>query len=394
MSIMPTNGSIVSRRRLVCAGLAGTIGMIASSGVRALPNEAVSVIDAAGRIVSLNRIANRLVFMASAHLLALSLLHPDPVTLLAGIPATGPGNDESVKSIFRKRFPSIDGVPTIGLDGQGGVSIERLIALKPDVVVFPLLLQPSNAVIRVLAAAGIGVLILDFSTGVSASTAGSLRILGQIIGKTERAEAYIQFHEERLEILSSLLNLQEIARPRVLVDVHSGTAACCFSQAKGIIADFLAISRAENIVEGVLTGATGQLSPEYVIHRDPEVIIATGGAYSVGKGLSIGEGFNRDTALDSLERLARTPLIQSTTAGRKGRIFGLWHALPGMPINIIVAEVFAKWLWPDRLRDVDPHATLALINQKFLATPMTDTYWIGPVRANAGLGRDRSSETK
>jgi iron complex transport system substrate-binding protein len=45
-------------------------------------------------------------------------------------------------------------------------------------------------------------------------------------------------------------------------------------------------------------------------------------------------------------------------------------------VHIVAIEALARWLHPERLAGIDPAATLAEINRRFLALPMAGTYWI------------------
>ncbi|QRE74998.1 hypothetical protein F1D61_16630 [Methylobacterium aquaticum] len=71
-------------------------------------------------------------------------------------------------------------------------------------------------------------------------------------------------------------------------------------------------------------------------------------------------------------------LAQQLSAIRSGRAYGLWQGFSTSPVNVLAVEVLAKWLHPDLTGDLDPEATLAELNARFLAVPMDGTYWIGP----------------
>jgi iron complex transport system substrate-binding protein len=63
---------------------------------------------------------------------ALSLLHPDPVSLLAGW-AEG-GANAIQPAILRSRFPAIDRVPVVGRGSFEAIGIETIVARQPDLV--------------------------------------------------------------------------------------------------------------------------------------------------------------------------------------------------------------------------------------------------------------------
>jgi iron complex transport system substrate-binding protein len=69
-------------------------------------------------------------------------------------------------------------------------------------------------------------------------------------------------------------------------------------------------------------------------------------------------------------RYCRTPPCP-IDAIRAGRAHGLWNYFSGTAINVVGAEVMARWVRPD----LDPAATLAEINRRFAAVPFEGTYW-------------------
>ncbi len=56
--------------------------------------------------------------------------------------------------------------------------------------------------------------------------------------------------------------------------------------------------------------------------------------------------------------------------------FALWQLFNDTPLNLLAVEILAKWSHPDRFTTLHPDETLAEINRRFLAVPMTGTYWI------------------
>ena len=46
------------------------------------------------------------------------------------------------------------------------------------------------------------------------------------------------------------------------------------------------------------------------------------------------------------------------------------------PLDILAVEVLARWIRPELFGDVDPAATLAEINNRFLSVPLEGTQWV------------------
>ena len=63
-------------------------------------------------------------------------------------------------------------------------------------------------------------------------------------------------------------------------------------------------------------------------------------------------------------------------AVRDKRVHGLFHNIMATPLNLLAAEALARWLHPEAMQDIDPDATMAEINARFLAVPMQGIYWI------------------
>ncbi len=139
-----------------------------------------------------------------------------------------------------------------------------------------------------------------------------------------------------------------------------------------------------NIGADVLERAFGRLTLEYILTANPDIYIATGGPHlEKTGGLVLGDGYDAETARAALARMAARPGIAGLPAVKAGQVHGLSHHLLNSPLDILAIEVLAKWINPDRVRDIDPARTLAEINERFLAVPLEGTYWID-LRAPSG----------
>jgi iron complex transport system substrate-binding protein len=93
-------------------------------------------------------------------------------------------------------------------------------------------------------------------------------------------------------------------------------------------------------------------------------------------GLLIGPGYDEETVLNTLRKVAARPGIATLSATREGRVHGLSHQLLNSPLDILTVETLARWIRPDLFADVDPTETLRRINEDFLAIPLTGINWI------------------
>lgn len=345
----------------------------------------IRVTDLAGREVVLARPATRIVLGAWVSLDALSLLHPDPVGLLAGWAEGGANGIQP--ALLRAKFPAIDRVPVIGRGTLDSLSAEAVIASRPELVVFstfdairygqgPAALPPALAQIE---AAGIAVVIVDFFLQPLTNTEPSLRILGKLLGREAQAEAYIAFYRDHLDRIARRLADAKAPAPTLFFHAFAARPDCCFTAGPGSVDGMIRAAGGRNIGTERLSAPIGQVNLEYLITRDPEVYVAS--AIGAATGLALGPGITAERAAEEFSTLLKRPDLAALGAVSRGRAHGLWHLFVHTPVHVVAIEVLAKWLHPELFADVAPEATLAEINSRFLAAPLTGTFWTNGVRA-------------
>lgn len=311
------------------------------------------------------------------YLIALSLIHPDPVSLLAAwsgdINRIGP----EMYAGFVEKFPTLASVPKIAQSGQA-FNAEAVLAARPSTAVVSLDSGPSDEQSAQLEGAGISVAFIDFFAHPFENQARSLALLGGLIGRSEQAEAFNAFKKTRLDHISQrVATIPQDQRPTVFLEPHAMiNPDCCASPGKGNIGDYIAFVGGRNIGADVLDQPTGKLNLEYVIQRDPDVYIVTGGPHlAKAGGFVVGPGFTPEQSQAGLRRVAGRRGISTLKAVREGRTHGLSHQLINSPIDVVAVEVLAKWIHPELFGDLNPRATLDEINARFLAVPYRGDYW-------------------
>lgn len=337
--------------------------------------QAVTFTDIAGRQVELPHPARRIVLADGQLLTALSLLEPDPTQQVVGWAENLLRYDPATYDQYKRRFPAIADIPSVGGTTADTFSVEKVLSLEPDLVIIPLWFGVSSSLETQLSAAGVAVAYLDFFNDPLKNTISSIRMLGQAIGREDRAEAYVDFYKSHMRRIADRLVAANVAPSKVFLHARAGGWECCWS-AGGRVGEFIEFAGGENIAKPVVRGMTGQVSLEYVLSQNPEVYIAAGGADLPGSGgFAIGPGVPQATVQSALEAARQEPGIGSLGAFASGRAHALWLFFFHSPTNVVAVEVMAKWFHPDLFADLDPQRTLAEINQRFLAVPMEGTYW-------------------
>lgn len=237
---------------------------------------------------------------------------------------------------------------------------------------------PTPDQVRQIEAAGIQVVFIDFFSQPLENLATSLAILGRLVGAEERAQAFIDFRAQHLQrITDRVAATPDLKRPRVFLEVHAGLTECCNSPGRGNIGNYVNLVGGHNIGADVLPGASGKLGVEFIVSAEPEIYIATGGPQTAkAGGFVIGPQFSIEETRASLARMAARPGIAALAPVERGEVHGLAHQLLNSPLDILVAERLANWIHPDLFADVDPDATLAELNARFLAVPLAGPNWI------------------
>ena len=350
--------------------------LLAVLPARAQVQYPLTVTDALGREVTIPAEPKAVLLGSGFNLVALSLVHPDPVSLLAGWASDMKGDNPEIYARFKDKFPKIEDVPIIG-DGIT-MSFEATLSLKADLAIlanWQADTELGKQAIGYLEQTGVPVVVVDFNSDALNNTAGNMRLLGKVMNREEQANAFADFYEARVKRIRDRVAEHKEPGPTVLMDAFPNPEKCCYAYGTGGLGAFIAITGSRNIAES-LPAQGGIVSTEFIVAANPDVYIATaspGGTYS---SFSIGPGVDPTEARDTLARAVESPFLANLKAVKDGRVHGLWNFFNAVPLNILAAEAFAHWLRPDIFADIDPDATMKEINERFAAVPFDGAYWI------------------
>lgn len=352
------------------------IGAFAPAPAAAQP---LTVTDLRGRTVALKAPGRRLLIDDGRFLTALALIHPDPVSVVAGWPRDINRLGDATYQKLLAKSPALATLPLVA-SSAATFSMEQVLAVNPDVAVFSLGAGPSEAQVTQLTSAGIPVVFIDFFTQPLENLEASLTLLGQVTGRRDAATRFLAFRRQHLERITSRLAKASPApkRPNVFLEAHAGISPeCCNSPGKGNIGDYIELVGGHNIGAEVLPGAFGRLNLEFVLAKNPEVYILTGGPHlEKPNGFVVGPGYTLERSRESLGRMANRTGLAGLAVNKGGRVHGLSHQLLNSPLDIITVEVLAKWVHPALFADIDPASTLAEMNRTFLAVPIEGPLWL------------------
>lgn len=340
--------------------------------------QSITVTDIVGREVTLDAPAKRVILGEGRQLTTLALLHPDPVSIVAGWTGDFKKSGGLLYEAYLKAYPAMANIPSIGSSGKETVSTEQIISLRPDLAIFGAGSHGPDArsadVIRQLEAAGIPIVFIDFRLHPFTNTVPSMQILGKVLGQEKKANEFASFYNRRMNHIKGTLALNpNHSQPKVYMEMIRGSVPPG-SPGKGNLGEFIEFVGGNNIGT-ILPGEVGTLNMEYVISEQPDFYIATGIAVPGEDGLVIGHDIYSFQTQQSLKTLANRSVVSPLNAIQQGNVYGMWHIFYDSPLNIAAVEAMAKWIHPELFGKLNPHGVLKEINERFLAFPLKGVFF-------------------
>ncbi|AKB82152.1 Iron(III) dicitrate-binding protein [Methanosarcina barkeri 3] len=279
---------------------------------------------------------------------------------------------EKEKSEFEGRpyalaNPQLKNYPLIG-EFRGKDDPEKIIAINPQVILKTGTNGQPTATNSADADAlqnktGIPVVMFPYGSlkneEQKAQMYNSLRIMGKVVDKQERAEEIVNYINATMKDLENrTADIPESERKTVYVGGVSSAGAHGIISTEPAYAPFLWVN-AKNVAAGMGTDHA-DIAKEALVDWDPEYIFIDVGTLQLGNEGAIGE-LKNDTSLAGL------------SAVKNKKVYGV------IPYNYystnyesVLANAYfiGKVLYPDRFKDIDPEAKADEIYTFFLGKPL------------------------
>lgn len=263
--------------------------------------------------------------------------------------------------------PQLKDYPLIG-EARGKDDPEKLIEVNPQVILKSSTIGQASSPTAAEADAlqdKTGIPVISFPYGSlnneeqKAEMYSSLRIMGEAMGKQERAEEVIAYIEATMQDLETrTADIPESERKMVYIGGVSLSGAHGIISTEPAYAPFL-WANANNVAAGMGT-EHADIAKEALVSWDPEYIFIDVGTLQLGNEGAIGE-LKSDTSLAGL------------SAVKNGKVYGV------IPYNFystnyesVLANAYfvGKVLYPERFEDVDPEAKADEIYTFFVGKPV------------------------
>ena len=357
-------------------------GLLASASLLAAP---FVVEDVSGRKVEIKSEVKRVILGEGRQIYLLAAFDTDaPFQRVVGWRDDLPKADFDSYQIYAKKYPSITSLPTFGGAKDGTFNVEQALTLKPDLVLMNLESKAAtdeSKLTEKLNKLGIPVVFIDFREKPFENAVKSIRIMGQLVGKPERAEEIIAFRQKQIDIVIDRLKNYQGPRPKVMLDRAGGyTEECCMSFGDENFGRMVEVAGGTNIAKGLIPGTFGTLNPEQIIASRPDVVVVTGANWknynTAGGWVGVGPGADLTLATQRLTALMVRPAFRTLPVATNGNAHAIWHQFYDSPYQFVAIQMLAKWLHPDLFKDIDPDATFREFHQRFLPIDYQPGYWV------------------
>ncbi|MCW4151432.1 ABC transporter substrate-binding protein [Halomonas sp. 18H] len=345
----------------------------------------ITVTDVAGRDVTLEAPAERVILGEGRQIYLVGILEPeDPFAHVVGWREDFSQADPDNYARYLERFPEIEAIPTFGGFKDGTFDVEQAASLTPDVVMMNIEAKTATEDAGYddkLAELDIPIVYVDFREDPIKNTIPSMRIIGKLLGDEAAAEEFITFAEEQLARVTDVIEQADPERPSVFIDRAGGYSdECCMSFGPANFGEYVALAGGTNIAADIIPNTFGTLNPEQIIAADPDHMVVTGGSWDAyvpgGDWVGVGPGADMEKAQAKLEALTERTAMTGIQAVESDNVHAIWHQFYNSPYYFVAIQRLAKWLHPDLFADLDPEATMAELHDRFLPIDYEPGYWL------------------
>ncbi|MDN8063714.1 cobalamin-binding protein [Burkholderia gladioli] len=254
---------------------------------------AITVIDDAGRTVTLSAPARRVISVAP---------HATELLYAAG------GAAAMVGAVSYSDYPeAARALPRVG--DNRSLDLERIVALKPDLIV---VWRHGNADRQTAQLAALGIPLYFSEPKRLDDVAVSLDKLGRLLGTRAQADRAAADYRQRI----AALRARYAARPPVTVFLQIWDRPLTTLNGAQIVSDVLRLCGGRNVF-AALQPVAPTVSDEAVLAADPEAIVATAQGATAS-----------DASLPSLERWRRWPSLAAVARSNLFAVDGDWLTRP------------------------------------------------------------------
>lgn len=302
-----------------------------------------------------------------------ALLGKDVHKYIAGWGNSLPRYRKDMYDTYVKAVPELANIPDVGRPDKDDFNVEKVIAANPDVAIFPLGAKAGvdGGVGKKLEAAGIPIVYMDYHAETVANHRKSTLLLGQLFGKNKRARELADLYtNKRKQIDKRVAQARAAGKkpPKVYVEVgYKGPSVYGNTYSSKVMWGAVVGIAGGNNVAGTKVAKYAPISPEFLLQAAPEVIILTGSYWPKSPdSLLMGYTANPQLVQQGLTAFSKRPGWNSFDAIKNKRLYAVHHGVGRELFDYTSMLAFAKFIYPEEFKDVNPHAELKAYFRKYM----------------------------
>ncbi|WP_247841614.1 ABC transporter substrate-binding protein [Pseudomonas sp. MWU12-3103b] len=292
----------------------------------------VTVTDVANRQVEIAHGPKRIVLQDGRDLFTLALLdRQDPFKRIVAWNNIVKCADPNTWKVFEQQWPeSANRATDMKFGDEGDLNLEAIVSAHPDLLVFQTRARASlesAGVAQKLAALKIPAVFVDSDIDPVTNSQKTVAPLGKVLNRETEAKAYLDFYQNHLAKIDQNIK-QHTQKPLVFVEAKAGqggASACCFTHGDVYWGKLVQAAGGQNLGSSSLPGATGDVTLETVLGKQPDVYVMTGsqfpGSTSVAPPFGFGGSVQQPMIDRSLSLLQERPGFAQLKASQNAQVY-------------------------------------------------------------------------
>ena len=329
--------------------------------------------DLAGRSVVLSRMPQRFV-VANYIANFLFVGGAKAVDQIVGITADGWESTRYAEYVrLTQAFAQLKNIPSIGGYHDDILNTEKILSLKPDVVILGQTQYAQNAQrLRLLEKAGIAVVVLDYHAMTLQNHVKSTQLLGKLLNREEVAQEQINRYIETIQTIQTRIAKADNKAKQVPVYVECGNLGVGSygnSYNKTVLWGGILRRLQVNNIAADMPAPYASLSREFVLAKNPGIIFIAGSIWqnaAENDQMRMGLMVPRTEALQRLSGFIRRPLWDRLQAVKNNRVYGVDHGSLRSMLDYTFSLFMAQVIYPGLFDDFDPEAEIHAFYKRYL----------------------------
>lgn len=282
-------------------------------------------------------------------------------------------------ALFSAKRPSLKSLADVGEVEVQTFSVEKVLALKPDVLVLAeWQYKGLGPDVKRLEDAGVPVVVVDYNMELPANHRASTLLLGKIAGDEKRATQLANEYTQAISQVQQRIAKAGLPKPRFYVEFgNKGPSEYGFSYGKGMWGPLGALAGGDNIAAPFVEWY-GPMNPEKVLAAQPEVVFIAGTESTKNPtAMLLGQGVDRKVATQRLQGFGQRSGWASLPAVKNQRVYGVYQGASRTVLDYTMVQFMAKALYPSLFKDIQPEANYLRFYQRYLPVAATGTFMLG-----------------